>query len=78
MPGRGGGAVEFMESEALMHDGLITHRMSLAEVPRALDLMARGEALKVLISSEGGSAPLPTPPPGDCVGKARARTSGWE
>jgi threonine dehydrogenase-like Zn-dependent dehydrogenase len=42
--------VELLESEALMPDGLITHRMSLAEVPRALDLMARGEALKVLIT----------------------------
>ncbi|MBI2154223.1 MAG: hypothetical protein HYU24_11030 [Candidatus Rokubacteria bacterium] len=57
-----------------MPDGLITHRMRLAEVPQALDLMARGQALKVLISSEGGSAPLPTPPPGDCAGKARARS----
>ncbi len=43
-------AVELLESEALMPDGLITHRMSLAEVPRALDLMARGEALKALIA----------------------------
>ena len=42
-------AVELLESEALLPDGLITHRMSLPEVPMALDLMARGEALKVLI-----------------------------
>lgn len=63
-------AVELLESEALMPDGLITHRMSLAEVPRALDLMARGEALKVLISSEGSSAPLPTPSPRGLRGKS--------
>jgi len=43
-------AVELLESEALMPDGLITHRMSLPEVPQALDLMARGQALKVLIA----------------------------
>ena len=43
-------AVELLESEALRPDGLITHRMSLPEVPRALELMARGEALKVLIT----------------------------
>ncbi len=43
-------AVELLESEALTPDGLITHRMSLPEVPAALALMARGEALKVLIT----------------------------
>ncbi len=43
-------AVELLESEALRPDGLITHRMSLQEVPQALELMARGEALKVLIT----------------------------
>jgi L-iditol 2-dehydrogenase len=42
-------AVELLESEMIRPDGLITHCMSLAEVPRALELMARGEALKVLI-----------------------------
>lgn len=42
-------AIECLESEAVVPDGLITHRMGLSEVPRALDLMARGEALKVLI-----------------------------
>lgn len=42
-------AVELLESEALRPDGLITHRMTLAEVPKAFELMARGEALKVLI-----------------------------
>jgi Zn-dependent alcohol dehydrogenase len=30
-------------------DGLLTHRMPLEEVVRALGLMAQGEALKVLI-----------------------------
>jgi L-iditol 2-dehydrogenase len=42
-------AVDLMESGALAPDDLITHRMGLDEVPEALDLMARGEALKVLI-----------------------------
>jgi L-iditol 2-dehydrogenase len=42
-------AVEALESGALVPDSLITHRMRLDEVGRALDLMARGEALKVLI-----------------------------
>jgi L-iditol 2-dehydrogenase len=42
-------AVETLESGALVPDSLITHRMRLDEVGRALDLMARGEALKVLI-----------------------------
>jgi len=42
-------AVEALQSGALVPDSLITHRMRLDEVGRALDLMARGEALKVLI-----------------------------
>jgi L-iditol 2-dehydrogenase len=42
-------AVALMESGALVPDGLVTHRMPLREVRAALDLMARGEALKVLI-----------------------------
>jgi L-iditol 2-dehydrogenase len=42
-------AVETLESGALVPDSLITHRMRLDEVGHALDLMARGEALKVLI-----------------------------
>ena len=42
-------AVELLEAEALMPDGLLTHRMGLEAVPSALELMARGEALKVLI-----------------------------
>jgi len=42
-------AVEALQSGALVPDSLITHRMRLDEVARALDLMARGEALKVLI-----------------------------
>jgi len=47
-------AVECLESEVVVPDGLITHRMGLAEVPQALDLMARGEALKVLIRPDAG------------------------
>jgi L-iditol 2-dehydrogenase len=42
-------AVELLESGAVNPGGLLTHRMGLEDVPRALDLMARGEALKVLI-----------------------------
>ncbi|MFQ5520604.1 MAG: zinc-binding dehydrogenase [Candidatus Methylomirabilia bacterium] len=47
-------AIELLESGAVMPDGLITHRMGLSEVPRALELMARGEALKVLIDPAAG------------------------
>ena len=42
-------AVDLMEAGVLVPDGLITHRMPLEAVREALDLMARGEALKVLI-----------------------------
>ena len=42
-------AVELVESEAVSPDALLTHRMALEDVPAALELMARGEALKVLI-----------------------------
>jgi L-iditol 2-dehydrogenase len=42
-------AVALLESEALVPDGLLTHTMSLADVPKALGLMERGQALKVLI-----------------------------
>jgi L-iditol 2-dehydrogenase len=42
-------AVDLLESGAIVPDGLLTHRMGLGEVPAALDLMVRGEALKVLI-----------------------------
>jgi len=41
-------AVELLDSE-LRPDGLLSHRMGLEDVGEALDLMARGEALKVLI-----------------------------
>jgi len=44
-------AVEALETGALVPDSLITHRMQLEEVGRALDLMAKGEALKVLIKA---------------------------
>jgi L-iditol 2-dehydrogenase len=42
-------AVEWLESEAVVPDGLLTHRRPLEDVRAALELMARGEALKVLI-----------------------------
>ena len=42
-------AVELLESQSLVPDGLLTHTMGLEGVPRALDMMAHGAALKVLI-----------------------------
>jgi len=42
-------AVELMASGALVPDGLISHRMPLDAVREALELMARGEAMKVLV-----------------------------
>jgi L-iditol 2-dehydrogenase len=42
-------AVELLDSGAVNPDGLVTHRMRLGDVPEALELMARGAALKVLI-----------------------------
>ena len=42
-------AVDAMQAGEIVPDGLLTHRMPLEEVARALELMARGEALKVLI-----------------------------
>jgi len=42
-------AVETLASGALVPDSLISHRMGLEEVGQALALMAKGEALKVLI-----------------------------
>jgi L-iditol 2-dehydrogenase len=44
-------AVELLESGILLPDGLITHRMELDGVRSALELMARSEALKVLIEA---------------------------
>lgn len=49
-------AVELLDGGVLIPDGLLTHRMKLPEVPRALELMARGEALKVLIDPGGAGA----------------------
>ena len=42
-------AVEALETGAVAPDGLVTHRMRLDGVHTALDLMQRGDALKVLI-----------------------------
>jgi L-iditol 2-dehydrogenase len=42
-------AVEALEAGGVNPDGLITHTMGLADVRDALELMATGEALKVLI-----------------------------
>jgi len=44
-------AVDALASGALVPDSLISHRMGLEEVGQALALMAKGEALKVLIRS---------------------------
>jgi len=43
-------AVDLLASDAVAPEGLLTHRMGLEQVKEALDLMARGEALKVLIT----------------------------
>jgi len=42
-------AVDLLESQAVVPDGLVTHRMGLDAVREALELMSRGGALKVLI-----------------------------
>jgi L-iditol 2-dehydrogenase len=42
-------AVALLESGRLDPTPLLSHQMALPDVPRALDLMSRGEALKVLI-----------------------------
>jgi L-iditol 2-dehydrogenase len=42
-------AVALLESGAVNPEGLLTHRMGLADVHEALALMSRGEALKVLV-----------------------------
>jgi L-iditol 2-dehydrogenase len=42
-------AVELLETGAVVPDGLLTHRMALEDVPAALALMTKGDALKVLI-----------------------------
>jgi L-iditol 2-dehydrogenase len=42
-------AVELLETGSVRPDGLLTHRMKLDDVPAALELMTRGDALKVLI-----------------------------
>ncbi len=41
--------LEAIESELVAPDRLITHRMGLPDVRAALDLMAKGNALKILI-----------------------------
>jgi L-iditol 2-dehydrogenase len=42
-------AVELLESKAIEPTGLLTHRMGLGQVKEALDLMERGETMKVLV-----------------------------
>ena len=42
-------AVDALEGGVIDPDGLVTHSMTLPDVRRALDLMASGQALKVLI-----------------------------
>jgi L-iditol 2-dehydrogenase len=43
-------AVDLLAAGTLVPDPLVTHEMGLAEVPRALNLMADGQALKVAIN----------------------------
>ena len=45
-------AVELIETGALVPDALLTHSMGLEDVPTALGMMARGEAMKVLINPQ--------------------------
>ena len=69
-------AVDLLESEALVPDPLMTHAMALDEVPRALALMAAGQALKVADQSgdlgreraSGILAGVRTTDPGDTHG----------
>jgi len=42
-------AIEALEAGVIKPDGLVTHAMALTDVRHALELMAKGEALKVLI-----------------------------
>ncbi|HSE04848.1 MAG TPA: zinc-binding dehydrogenase, partial [Methylomirabilota bacterium] len=42
-------AVELLESKQIDPQGLLTHRMGLAQVKEALALMERGETMKVLV-----------------------------
>lgn len=46
-------AVELLQSGEVAPDGLLTHRMGLERVPEALDLMERGQAMKVCIDPHG-------------------------
>ncbi len=45
-------AVELLQSGAIAADALLSHRMRLGQVPEALGLMERGQALKVLIDPQ--------------------------
>src|SRR6185369_17198911 len=42
-------AVDLLDSGAVNPDGLLTHRMGLAQVKEALAMMERGETMKVLV-----------------------------
>jgi L-iditol 2-dehydrogenase len=42
-------AVELLETKQIDPQGLLTHRMGLAQVKEALALMERGETMKVLV-----------------------------
>jgi L-iditol 2-dehydrogenase len=42
-------AVDLMDAGMIVPDALITHRLPLEQVPAALDLMQRGQAMKVLV-----------------------------
>jgi L-iditol 2-dehydrogenase len=48
-------AVELLEGNAVEPETLITHRRGLGGVREALELMAGGQALKVLVEPGAGS-----------------------
>lgn len=48
-------ALELIASGAVPVDDLVTHRLPLGELPAALDLVARGEAIKVTIEPRPGT-----------------------
>jgi L-iditol 2-dehydrogenase len=58
-------AVELLESKAIAPEALVTHRMGLPRVKEALDLMGRGETMKVLVDpwSDDDDHPSQAPAP---------------
>ena len=61
-------ALDSLETQTVVPDSLVTHQMSLGQVPAALALMAEGKALKVLIDPRRDD-----PAPGDPLDKVTGR-----